>query len=504
MSLDSPDPRHRARPWAILLAVVALAAARQEIRATDGPQPPVSRPERRAPVTLLLDCAVDGNCQAVAPDRDTRNPDVAGYRYAYAPSLVREGDALHLFYCSLGVLTDRSGTSPGGGDAIRYTTSNDGGTTWSRPIVVVKLTNHDGKVDHDACDPCTVFFDGAYYIFYTSSYINRLGLTQGAVQVARSDRIGGPYLTYTERGTWEDTPIDPRRILEPRRERAPSAMSTYGAGQTALVVKDGILNLWYVNDSDSDVLRDGRRSPREEVLFSQSRDAIHWSPPRVVSVNPAVASMDVKYDPGRNRFLMTWAQNHSRCARVLTSESRDGLRWDPPRTLMPPSATPRYANNLGVLGDRSGWFTDRTFVAVAANDDQAADEDCDPPAGTSALTRLKLAAPAGDQIFLTPSAEEAGRLEQEGWKRLNVPGCVFPAPDSAPDWSPSTASSSRSPAITCTRPRSARDTWNARGTATRGSSATCSPDTSPAASPCIGCITRGPASTITPPAASST
>ena len=47
-----------------------------------------------------------------------RSPEVAGYRYAYAPSIVREGETIHIFYCSLGVITGKEGNSHGGGDGI--------------------------------------------------------------------------------------------------------------------------------------------------------------------------------------------------------------------------------------------------------------------------------------------------------------------------------------------------------------------------------------------------
>lgn len=386
----------------------------------------------RADVSLLLDCAIAGNCNAVEPEMDTHDPSVAGYRYAYAPSIVREGETIHLFYCSLGVVTGKEGNSHGSGDGVRYARSNDGGETWSAPRVVVKATFHDAKVDRHACDPSVVFFNGAYYLYYSSAFVNRRGLNQTTIQVARSPAIGGPYLTFTERGTWEDTPINPARIIEPLRERSPSAMPSYGAGQSTLVMKDDLLHMWYTDDSTEDGGQGDSRWAKVQVRYTRSRDGLNWSPPSVVSADPVAGSIDIKYDPGSDQFVMAWVLNHSRCARVLASISDDGIRWGPTQTVLPPAATPRYANNLGLLGDRNGWLTEGSFLVLAAGDDLAADEECGVPPGTLPLTRLKFSAPRGDQFVLTSSAEEIQRIEQGGWKSEGIQGNVYSRPDAAP------------------------------------------------------------------------
>ena len=86
---------------------------------------------------------------------------------------------------------------------------------------------------------------------------------------------------------------------------------------------------------------------------------------------------------------------------------------------MPPAATPRYANNLGILGDRNGWLTGRSFLVLAAGDDLAADEDCDVPPGTTPLTRLEVCLGDGrsmcpDQLRRGNPTNRAGGVEARG------------------------------------------------------------------------------------------
>jgi beta-xylosidase len=155
-----------------------------------------------------------------------------GFSYAYAPSIILKDGTYHMFFCSMGWLDYPSW------DSIRYTTSTDG-QNWSLPQVKLQATAANGR-DMAACDPSVVFYEGFYYLFYSSAVTTGPQLFQTVIQVARSVDIAGPYLTYTQRGTWEDTPSDPQVIIYPLQTHCTNP-SGYGAGQQTVVVQNGKL-----------------------------------------------------------------------------------------------------------------------------------------------------------------------------------------------------------------------------------------------------------------------
>jgi hypothetical protein len=157
-------------------------------------------------------------------------------QYAYAPSMILKDGVYHVFFCSGGKLFPAW-------DYIRYVKSTDGGQTWSDPVDMLRATAFNGN-DLAACDPSVVFFQGFYYMYYGSANTTGSNSFQTVVQVARSTAIDGPYLTYTQRGTWEDLPDDPQVIIKPlvTRSHAPTG---YGAGQPSVVVLNGKLLMWY-------------------------------------------------------------------------------------------------------------------------------------------------------------------------------------------------------------------------------------------------------------------
>lgn len=128
-------------------------------------------------------------------------------QYAYAPSIVLKDNIYHVFFCSGGNIAPAW-------DYIRYVESTDDGQTWSTPVDKLHATAFNG-MDLAACDPSVVYFPGFYYMFYGSAITTAPNVFQTVIQVARSTDLTGPYLTYTQRGTWEDSPNDPQVIVRP-------------------------------------------------------------------------------------------------------------------------------------------------------------------------------------------------------------------------------------------------------------------------------------------------
>jgi hypothetical protein len=268
-----------------------------------------------------------------------------GFAYAYAPSITLKDGMYHVFFCSKGWLQYSSW------DAIRYTTSSDG-RTWSKPKVMLQATGANG-MDMAACDPSLVRYQGFYYLYYSSAVSTAPGLYQTVIQVARSQNIDGPYLTYTQRGSWENTPGDPKVLIYPIATHS-SSPTGYGAGQQSVVVVNGELWMWYTDDS---VFVNGKSQVKTYLLHSS--DPLVWTPDQSRATNLVnEASIDVKYDAWKFQFVMIRVENEfSANSYLARAYSIDGLNWTQPEAVYASSAFPPYTHDAGMAGDETGNLT---------------------------------------------------------------------------------------------------------------------------------------------------
>ena len=271
-------------------------------------------------------------------------------QYAYGPSIILKDGVYHVFFCSGGSIAPAF-------DYVRYVKSTDGGKTWTMPIDMLH-----GNTVLGACDPSVVYYQGFYYMFFSSAYYTAPNLTQTTVEVARSQNIDGPYLTYTERGTWEDTPGDAKMIIKPLvfRDTGPQM---FGAGEPAVVVHNGKLMIWYTDDSKD--LNDTELS----IYMLESDDPVTWtpSPDRKIDLSP-LDSVDVKYDAALQQFVMTYiAASFSQNPALIRSYSSDGMTWTDTRNVIDKGLFPSYTDNAGVAGDELGnTLSSSTLVGFGA------------------------------------------------------------------------------------------------------------------------------------------
>ena len=166
--------------------------------------------------------------------------------YRYGPALIRNDDGS----------IDAWFSAPGDGsreyDFITYKHSDDGGVTWGEERVVLRATS--GAPDAlSACDPDVFYYDGWYYLGYTST-INKKekGLCNSAY-LARSKQPEGPYEKWNGHGFGgAAVPIVYYDGVD----------IGWGAGEVSFVVKDDTLFVYSTKDSYS---ADPRRYRKTEV-----------------------------------------------------------------------------------------------------------------------------------------------------------------------------------------------------------------------------------------------
>jgi hypothetical protein len=289
--------------------------------------------------TTIVNCTVFGNCNY--------NASTPSESYAYGPSIAQINGQYHVFYCSRG--QDTGAYSSNAWDAIRYTNSTDG-INWSTPTVVLTASDFNDNSDRSACDPSWVYFNGYYYLFYSSAYVSPKGNSQTVIQVARASAISGPYLTLTTGGTWVTQPTNPKIIIKPLNDIA----SSYGAGEPKVIVYGGALRMWYTDDT-------GTGDPKtayNPIYMLTSTDGMTWTPS--VSARTTYAgggNVEVKFDTAAQLFnLYTTAQNlDSALTDIVTATSTDGMNWSPIISLgLPNFPVPYSVIAVGVSGDVQG------------------------------------------------------------------------------------------------------------------------------------------------------
>lgn len=236
----------------------------------------------------------------------------------------------HAYFCSAPATTSV-------GARVLHMTSPDL-ASWSTPEVVLT----PAPVQPGVHDPSVVRFDagdGPYYYMAYAVYGDG-PLSDASIAFARASSPNGPFLKYTERGTWESDPPDPRAA---RRGLDPS-----------LVVRNGVVYLWYATSG-------------ERVLLTRSEDFVTWTSATEVSV-PQAYSVEAKYDAQNDVFVMLdIVRDFESTSRLMTRLSVDGITWTSARVICDPACFPDWAANPGLSGDGEGhlipWLSLLVFDA---------------------------------------------------------------------------------------------------------------------------------------------
>ncbi len=151
-----------------------------------------------------------------------------GYRYGCTYLYNDDGSVDAYFACV--------GQNTGEWDWIAYQHSPDGGVTWEDEKIV--LTPTQGSMDfYSNCDPGVVYFNGYYYLGYTST-LNSIG-TCNNLFVARSENPDGPFEKWNGSG-WGGYEPQPIVYYDENYEQ-------WGIGEPSFVELNGTLYMYYTH-----------------------------------------------------------------------------------------------------------------------------------------------------------------------------------------------------------------------------------------------------------------
>ncbi len=281
--------------------------------------------------------------ETVKPD-ELKSPDVAiagdgydifqmkedtdwGYRYG-CTYLYNDNGSIDAYFASPG--------ADGEWDWIAYRHSPDGGETWTPEKMVLNPTQ--GSMDfYSNCDPGVVYFNGYYYLGYTST-LNSTGACNN-VFVARSKNPDGPFEKWNGSG-WGGEHPQPICYYT-------TDYSKFGMGEPSFVELNGTLYIYYTN-----------ATPSGEYTMVATADATNENWPATmqfhgVAVEKKTDSLDIKYVEEWGKFVGVATGDRMGAASWLGFyESNDGIHFEMVDIVR--KDTYSHLHNAGLSSRRNG------------------------------------------------------------------------------------------------------------------------------------------------------
>ncbi len=250
--------------------------------------------------------------------------------YRYGPSIIEYEDGSY----------DAWFSSPGNNssqwDWIRYRHSEDG-VNWSKEKIVLKPTA--GSKDRcSVCDPGVVFFNGYYYLGYTSTDDYKRNGFNNSAFVARSRDPDGPFEKWNGEG-WGGKP---EPIL--KYEGDPDG---WGIGEVSFVIREDSLYIYYTHFDLTGGYTGLAMADLSENWPSSIRNE------GMVMGRTTQDSMDVFYCEEKDLFMGFSIENKmSEGSQIAIYASENGKlfeKYDSTSTYVED-----YAHSIGVAKDRGG------------------------------------------------------------------------------------------------------------------------------------------------------
>lgn len=282
----------------------------------------------------------DSGWDIYTPDR------VTGYDYRYGPSIIDYGDGRMdaWFSCTGSNESEEL-------DYFTYKHSDDNGKTWSKEKIVLSPTGLS-KDRLSVCDPGAIYFDGYYYLGYTST-LDKAGYSNHAY-VARSKYPDGPYEKW-DGSTWGGSPSP----FVPNDGHG----DQWGLGEVSFVKVDDNLYIYYSLKCETGqytlMATADASDPNWPATVEYQGVALKWG--------NAQAAADVKYDRDTGKFIAVALVNSNTpsCYMALFT-SEDGLNFR--ESGRASTNLKAYAMNNGISAGPDGTFSskeDKLYISYA-------------------------------------------------------------------------------------------------------------------------------------------
>jgi len=272
--------------------------------------------------------------------------DGSSYAYRYGPSMILNPDG------SIDVWSSGLG-SGGEWDWIMYTHSDDGGNTWSKEVAALQPSPN--SMDHySVCDPGVVYFNGYYYLGYTSTIYKTNSGTGNNAFVARSKNPAGPFEKWNGTG-WGG---DPSPIVY---YEYPYMEGNWGTGEPSFVVVDNILYIycsWHLSNGTGQI-----RVFTADATSENWPSTIQYKGVSLTTTLGVQDSVDVAYVEDYGKFMLISADKIRKADSMITVyESNDGLNFTRVNELK--TNVMAFCHNSGLMKRPDGHVQIKDKIAV--------------------------------------------------------------------------------------------------------------------------------------------
>lgn len=353
------------------------------------PSPASAQPDGVARDTVVL---------TSSPGWDLYSPTV-GWDYRRSPALVTmPGNVVYRWDCGPG------SPLPASPEVIRFSTSSDGGHTWTAATTALQPDPAGGSDARGVCEPSVWKMGTFYFLAYTG-----LGPTgKHEVYLARATNPAGPYTKWTTNG-W--APGVPKPIVKPN-----ASYVGWGHGGPSLVFTKNTLSVYYgwhagnvwqtrvatVDPTVNPLTWPGLLVDKGTVIEHPGVDAVRpcWG-------SGITDTTDVKYLDTLDRYVaVTSNTTEFALSAVQSYESDDGLHFQ--RAINSGSTGATHVHDVSLRGDETGHIDGlQTGLAYSSG-----------PDNTCNGSRLQLSptglAPATSGFYKDPLSRDTGNLELHG------------------------------------------------------------------------------------------
>ena len=301
----------------------------------------------------------------VAGEGHTIYTTTGNYKYRYGPSIImHDNGTIDAWFATPG--------TGGQADIFTWRRTSDGGQTWTAEQVVLRGTS--GTEDWwSVCDPGAAYFDGYYYIAYTSTTnTSSDGGLQGLENncyIARGTSPSGPWQKWSGTG-WGSNPKPIIKYNDGTSYNNGPA-GKWGIGEPSIVVKDDTIFLYYTYDDGTTPVTKVATASRNNanwpgsLTFHGTAVDKSWLALEHDNLNPnnseqapligSYDSCDVKYVEDYGLFYAfhnSWRITPN--SRISVWTSVDGLTFTYLGDIHRNGNVVAYSHNLGVSGDGLG------------------------------------------------------------------------------------------------------------------------------------------------------
>ena len=275
-------------------------------------------------------------------------PAILNSGYRYGASIIVNGDGtMDAWFATTGCGAEQW-------DWITWRHSDDNGKTWSEEKCVLQPTP-DSYDHYSCCDPGVIYFNGYYYLGYTSTV--NANMCDNCIFVARSETPDGPFEKWNGSGWGGNNPQPIVFFSEPQE--------IWGYGEISFVELNGTLYMYYTLSGAGG-----------HFTMVSTANALDENWPATMELrgtavgNGSNDSLDVKYVEEYGKFLAICTdQRLSPNSYLCFYESDDGINFELVDIVK--KNVFHYCHNSGMAGTKNGHIAadTPTFAAYAYGKD---------------------------------------------------------------------------------------------------------------------------------------